>query len=82
MNRLQSFNLIPAAVSLVLEQEDIDLFTTALSLLYRCIEMSKTAEAPELLLEKWTLIEERVKNTQGCDCDIYWEFIKKWYGFR
>lgn len=82
MNCLKSFNLIPTAVSLVLEQEDIDLFTTALSLLYRCIEMSKIAEVPEFLLEKWTLIDERVKNARGCDCDIYWELIRKWYGVR
>jgi hypothetical protein len=74
----QGFNLIPTAVSLVLEQ-DGELFITALALLCQCIGISKTTEMPESLTEKWRDLEENVSNINDHDCDLYWEHIKKWY---
>ena len=74
-----SYNLIPAAIEIVLAQEDADLFTTALSLLSTCIEESDTTEMPIELSKQWEVIERRVNKHQNKDSFLLWNIICKWY---
>jgi len=79
LSPLQSFNLIPTAVLICLEQNEKDLFTTALSLLLEIIEMSKTTELPMLLSDKWNELNEKVNYFKDRDGELCWQLTKKWY---
>lgn len=77
--KYSSFALIPAAIEIVLTQEDSELFTTALSLLCTCIEESDTTEMPAELSEKWKLLENKVNENCNADSLLFWNRICKWY---
>lgn len=77
-----SFELIPMAVEIVLEQEDSDLFITALSLLYKCIEESDTTEIPAELTRQWKVLEKRVREIENRDSLLCWNAICKWYRIK
>lgn len=79
LNNSQSFNLIPTAVELCLEQHDPDLLATALSLMEQCTRMADTTEMPKILSEKWRELEFKVSEIGNKDCSIYWKDIKDWY---
>lgn len=74
-----SFELIPCAAEIVLDQEDTELFITALSLLYRCIEESDTTEMPIELSRQWEHLENKVSEIGNADTLLYWKGICEWY---
>jgi hypothetical protein len=74
-----SFDLIPAAIEIVLGQQDSELFATALSLLCVCIEQSDTTQVPAELSEKWELLESKVNKLGNTDSVLFWNGICKWY---
>ncbi len=77
--KYSSFALIPAAIEIVLEQEDFELLTTALSLLCTCIEEADTTEMPAELSEKWRLLEDKVNEKRDDESVLLWNRICKWY---
>lgn len=79
LNASQSFDLIQIAIELCFEQQDSNLFTTALSLLDQCIRMANTTERPEILSRKWHDLENKVSESMDKDCNMYWDGIKSWY---
>lgn len=74
-----SFDLIPAAVDIVLSQEDSKALTTSLSLLYRCIEESNTTEMPVKLSKQWNVLKSKVNRIGNTDSRLFWESICEWY---
>jgi len=79
LSPLQSFNLISTAVLICLEQNEKDLFTTALSLLLQIIKMSETTELPMLLSDKWDELNEKVNYFKDRSGELYWQLTKEWY---
>ena len=79
LGSLQSFNLISTATLICLEQNEKNLFTTALSLLLQIVEMSDTTELPVLLSAKWNEINEKVNHFNERHGELYWQLIKSWY---
>jgi hypothetical protein len=75
-----AFELISIAVKLVIDQRDEILFTTALSLLFTCIEQSDTTEMPNAFAESWKQIDAKVGEirSKGYASEL-WDRIKGWY---
>ncbi len=74
-----TFELIPAAAELALAQEDSEIFTTAVSLLLRCIEESNTTEMPTGLSKQWEALENKVSRIGNTESLLFWNGICKWY---
>jgi hypothetical protein len=73
-----AFDLIPAAVAIVLVQTDADLRASAASLLLGLVRRSDTTEMPPALGSKW---DEVCALLAGGDrhCGYYLEDLQKWY---
>lgn len=79
LNYIQGFKLIPTAIEIVNNQNDDVLLTTALSLLSICIEISNTTEMPNVLLQHWTSINNKVSKNNVADSMKTWSGINRWY---
>lgn len=75
----RAYFLIPAAVNIVLLQNEHDLFITALSLLQSLIRASNTTEIPPLFLEKQAIINQKIVLQNDKKAKFYWDLIKEWY---
>lgn len=74
-----AFNLIPTAVEICLNQDDSDLFDTALSLLASLIRASNTTEIPNSLKEEWGQIKLKAEELKSYDFKTLIGHIENWY---
>lgn len=72
--------LIPEAVSIALEQDDPDRFASALSLLYECVELSKTKDKPFFLARHWKALKAKAEAFNTYDTRWLWGDLERWYG--
>jgi hypothetical protein len=74
-----AFSMIPNAAKILQEQNDEDLFLTALSLLHTCIITSATTEMPLELLNQWSSLCQKVSQWKNEEVNFLWKEIKRWY---
>ncbi len=79
LSSFKAFNLIPTAIEICMEQEDPDLFDTALSLLCSLVTASNTTEIPVIFKEKWAQIITKAEELKSDSHQGLINHIESWY---
>ena len=79
IDSFKAFNLIPTAIEICIEQEDPDLFDTALSLLSSLVTASNTTEIPIIFKEKWEQIILKAEELKSESHKVLINNSESWY---